>query len=188
MITVSTRTQFYLFLNDEFSIEDFEQWVYSTTELEKQLKPQDYLNLLSFNFKQQDATYELKKLLLEKHTNQLDFDNWNIRRLLNDLITEQSDPVDVIGHLYDLYCRGYGFLREVGLPYVIGVDDIPRLTEKALWNEHAFEAKRKMLDNYLSDLKPKSKRLLDALEKGDIKIVAAGEYQITPELANLLQI
>ena len=151
------------------------------------MKSQDYLDLLSFNFKQKDADYELRKLL-EKHISQLDFDNWNIRRLLNELITEQRDPVDVIEHLYGLYCNGYGFLREVGLPYVLGVSDIPRLTEKSLWNERAFESKRKMLDNYLSDQKPKSKRLLEALDKGDIKIVVAGQYQITSELANSLQL
>lgn len=185
MIAENTRIQFYLFLNGEISIENFEQWVYANNELEKQLKPQDYLDLLSFNFKQQDATYELKKLL-ENHISQLDFDNWNIRKLLNELITEQRDPVVVIDHLYNLYCNGYGSLREVGLPFVLGVDDIPRLAEKALWNEHAFETKRKMLGNYLRDLKPKSMRLLEALDKGEIKIVVAGKYQISSELVKSL--
>lgn len=187
MITEDARTHFYLFLNRELSIEDFEQWVYSNRDLEKQLKSKDYFDLLSFNFKQKDADYELRKRL-EQHISLLDFDNWHIRRLLNDLITEERDPVDVIKHLYDLYCSGYGFLREVGLPYVLGINDIPRLAEKALWNEQAFEAKRKVLDSYLSDLKLKSTRLLEALDKGDIKIVVAGQYQISPELAKILQV
>jgi hypothetical protein len=171
MISENTRLQFYLFMNGEFPIGEFEQWVYSTDELEKQLPPQDYLDLISFDFNQRGATYELKAII-KKHINQTDFDYWLIQKLLNDLITSKGDSVYIIDALNDFYFSGFLFLKNVVLT---DMDDFPRLIDKPLWNKEVFETKRKELDVYLNASKQEAIHLLKIIDEANIQ-----DYQDDP--------
>jgi hypothetical protein len=54
---------FYRFLAAELSINELEQWIYSTAELEEFIGASQYLELISFNFQQQGANHELSKLI-----------------------------------------------------------------------------------------------------------------------------
>ncbi len=60
------QERFYQTITGDRSVEDFEQWVYADTELEMLLKPDDYVDLISLNYKTREATYELS-CLLKKH-------------------------------------------------------------------------------------------------------------------------
>jgi len=51
------------------TLEEFEQWVYTNKELESLLDENDYLELISFNFKNSGAKYELVNLLSERNGN-----------------------------------------------------------------------------------------------------------------------
>lgn len=86
-----------------------------------------------------------------------------------------------------MYCKGYRFLGDIGIQYVLGVDEIPRLAAQNLWNENEFFRRRKMLEDYLEPMKDEVKMLLLALETGEIKLVNDNEYSITPELSEKLK-
>jgi hypothetical protein len=82
------ENQFFKFLNKETSIEDFEQWVYATDELETVLSADLYQELIAFNF---NARYVLASLypILMDCLDESKFEKYRIIYLL-DLIIEKD--------------------------------------------------------------------------------------------------
>lgn len=176
---------FFQFLACELTLNEFEQWLYSTSEIEGYLGEAAYLELISFDFRQPDASYELSKLI-HKYTTPSKFYTWQIKRLLNSLLDRTQDPIDAFEKLYDLYCKGYLFLREIGIQYVLGIDELPRLVEQNRWDENEFFRRRKILDKYLEPLQDEIQIILHALETGEINLIDESKYSITPELLEKL--
>jgi len=56
--------------------------------------------------------------------------------------------------LYDDYFRGYSFLRYLGLNYVTGINNLPKLQQKEKWIKNEFDGKREILKN-IKKFKPK---------------------------------
>jgi len=54
---------FFLYLTGELPIKDFEQWIYSTPQIEDYLGGPAYFEFISFHFQQPAASYELSKLI-----------------------------------------------------------------------------------------------------------------------------
>jgi len=81
--------------------------------------------------------------------------------------------------LYDDYCRGYSFLRYLGLNYVTGIDNLPKLQQKEKWNKNEFDGKREILKN-IKKFKPKmvneARRLLSFFQNGLLRITVENEY------------
>ncbi len=177
---------FYRFLADELSISDLEKWIYSTAELEEFLGASQYLELISFNFQPRAANYELSKLIYQ-FISKAAFDNWQIKRLLYNLIDKTQDTVVVFSEIYHMYCQGYYFLGNVGVQYVMGVDEIPTLTEKNNWDENEFFRLRNTLDQYIEPLKNEISLLLQGLEAGEIKITGENKYFVSPKLSEKLK-
>ena len=180
-------TTIYLYLNGEMPILDFEQWVYQhADEIEASISASFFLELLEFNYRKGGARWELNDFL-KKHIDLLKFERWQITHLLSDLISERRDPIDIIEQCYDFYCREYWFLQHIGMQFVMGIDDLPRLSEKHQWNEAAFNKKRAVLNNYLKIVKPLAQKILNAFETGEIVITGLSEYHINPILEEELK-
>jgi hypothetical protein len=177
---------FFRFLAGELPIKEFEQWLYSTPQVEGYLGESAYFEFISFNFRQPTANYELSKLIY-KYINAAQFYTWQIKQLLKSLLDGTQDPVSVFENLYDMYCKGYQFLGDIGIQYVLGIDEIPKLNEQHLWNKNEFFHRRKALDNYLLPMKDEVEILLQALESGEIKILSEQKYSIEPEFSQKLQ-
>lgn len=175
----------YAFLNSELTIIDFEQWIYTTDQLEQSLGADHYLDLISFDFHSKGSEYALRRWL-KQVINVDSYEKWRISRLLTNLFSEDVDPVVTVSYFYDLYCSGYSFLRWIGLPYVLGIDEVPTLSEKHLWEASAFAQARQRLTQDLAKIRPVARLILNALQNGDITIVEEGSYQITPELHKIL--
>jgi len=174
------------FINSEIPLEEFEVWVYQTSELEEILGPDAYLDLIDFNFRSKDALHQVKQKLLARIGIE-QFETWYIHKELTDLINDVQDPVDIIGGFYAMYCNGYRFLGPIGLMYVEGIDDMPRLLERELWDEVAFAQKRTTLQPYLDRLKPVAQRLLEAIDNKQIRITGEYCYEIEPDLESELK-
>lgn len=176
----------YQFLDNEIPLADFEKRVYQTPELEGILGSDSYFKLISFNFHNKDALYEVKQMIIER-IGIGRYETWRIRKLLLYLINDQGDPVETIAGSYSLYCAGYHFLQPIGMRYVWEMDDLPRLVEQELWDEVAFAQKRTTLQPYLDRLKPVAQRLLEAIDNKQIRITGEYCYEIEPDLENELR-
>jgi hypothetical protein len=177
---------FFRYLTGELPIEGFEQWIYSTPEIESYFGKPAYFEFISFNFQQPDLSNELFKLI-GKHIDLAKFRDWQIKRLLKSLLDGTLDAVEVFKKLYDMYRNGYHFLDKVGIQYLLGIDEIPKLSVRHLWDEKEFIRQRKKLDGYLRPLKDEIEILLEALESGQIVLFNEKEYFIKPELSQKLQ-
>lgn len=174
------ESQFFRFLAGELPIKEFEQWIYSTPQIEDYLGESAYLEFISFHFQQPAANLELTKLVF-KYVSPGKFYNWQVKRLLESLLNGTLDSVDIFEKLYDMYIKGYYFLQNIGIQYVLGIDDIPRLAEQHLWDESEFFRHRKILDNYLTtSMRDEIVLLLGALESGEIKILDAKSILLRP--------
>ncbi|MBI5954111.1 MAG: hypothetical protein HY865_20835 [Chloroflexi bacterium] len=176
----------FLYLAGEFSIRDFEQWIYSTPQAEDRLGKSAYFELVSFNFYQPTADHELSKLI-RKYVNPARFHTWQVWRSLKSLLDGTGDPVAAFIALHKMSCDGYDFLDNIRVQYLLGVEDIPTLTQKHLWDEKVFLSLRNKLDGHIQPLKNEIEMLLNALELGEIEIIGEGEYSIKPELSQQLK-
>jgi hypothetical protein len=120
------ENQFFRVLNQEISIQDFEQWVYEMEELELVLSSDNYLDLIAFNFKQKDAFHELYNLLIEL-INFPKFEKYRIIYLLDLIIVKDNSWKKIVNILFHEYINSYAFLIVFS-----GIDDMLEY-DKTYW-------------------------------------------------------
>ena len=132
---------FYRLVSREIELNDFENWVYTETTLEQTLNSDDYLEIISINYKTPSSLYEAQKVL-SKYFSMGKYYEWSIRNILHKIIAKPHDVDKYIEQCYDLYCEGFGFMDNLGLGYGLGltcpdgfndkVDEFyPRIAEEA---------------------------------------------------------
>lgn len=149
----------------------FEQWVYATPELETALLPDDYLELISFNYKQRDALRLLGPLLARY----VDWGEVQREELLGYLraIQARSSPDAVVYALratYDWYCRGCYFLDEVALSAGLEVDCYR--PNDARWAALTEAQQWEYLGHFYPAAQHAAERIIGWLETGQIRFEA----------------
>jgi hypothetical protein len=164
------QIKFFKLLNNELSVEDFEQWVYKTTEIETHFDPADYIEFISLNFKARHFIHEMKKIV-DKYLDYGEFEKRKIDKVLNDLINKTDDFAKSLIATYDLYCDGYGFLDNIGLGY--GLTFANEFYEFADWTKLSSEHKNERIEATYDGVKFEAEKVRDWLEKK--KVVLTGE-------------
>lgn len=103
------ENQFFKFLNKEMSIEEFEQWVYATDELETVLSADMYQELIAFNYQSRYVLATLFPILMQC----LDinkFETYRIVYLLNLVINKDILWKKAVRTLYIYSREKYDFL------------------------------------------------------------------------------
>lgn len=170
---------FYKVIKGDLTIAEFEEWLYSVDEgiINALFDENFYFELISINYRSKFAYDELEKIIYSKIPFNK-FEEMTLRFILNNLINRTRDMVDLLEILYDLYSKGYYFLEFLGLTYVFcGIDDIPRLSEKTLWDEQKFNEKREILNKLSPIVVSEAKRILEFFDKDIIKITKEFEYE-----------
>ncbi|MDK2594051.1 hypothetical protein [Pseudoalteromonas obscura] len=154
---------FYKLVSKEIELTKFENWVYSETALEQTLSSDDYLEIISINYKTPSGLYEAQKVL-SKYFSMGKYYEWSIRNVLCKIIEKPNDVHKYIEQCYDLYCAGFGFMDNLGLGYGLGLtcsDD--------------FNGK---VDDFYPQIIEEVKRVILWLDSGKIVITGhSGEYQ-----------
>jgi hypothetical protein len=112
---------FYRTITGEMPLVDFEQWLYASDEIERLLPADDYLALLTLNYRKSGAKYELAKLL-KQHIDLGEFETHKLLKLLQEAILKTPRLPFILVEFYNLYCQGYYFLQDLGLGYGLAVD------------------------------------------------------------------
>lgn len=131
----SIEEKFYAFIYGDINLESFESWVYTENDLEAALSADDYLDLISFNYKKIGAKDELIEFLFGRFIDRAKYERWMILELL--YIAKKGDErlPDVLRLFYDLYCRDYNFLRDLGLGYGLMIEVPPGKYKADTWEE-----------------------------------------------------
>lgn len=167
------KERFYRTIKGDISLDDFEQWLYGDKELEKLLNSGDYLDLISLSFKKSGAKYELWNLL-KKHINLGEFETFKMLRLLNEAKQKNKKLPYILMEFYDLYCKGYNFLQDLGLGIGLAVE-VPRVnnTTAENWEELTTGQQKEILDSFSPELEECIEQVIDWLETK--KIILTGE-------------
>ena len=167
------KERFYKTIKGDISLFDFEKWLYADRELEKHLNSDDYLDLIALSFKKSGAKYELWKLL-KKHIDPGEFETYKMLGLLNEAKQKNKRLPYILMEFYDLYCKGYNFLQDLGLGIGLAVE-VPGVnnTTAETWDELTTKQQKKLLDSFSPDLEECIEQVIDWLETK--KIILTGE-------------
>lgn len=167
------RERFYNTIKGDISLDDFEQWLYADKELEKYLKSDDYLDLISLSFKKSGAKYELWNLL-KKHIDLGAFETYKILTLLNEAKEKNERLPYILMEFYNLYCIGYTFFQDLGLGIGLTVE-VPRVDNNTAetWDELTSEQQKEMLARFSPELEECIEQVILWLDTK--KIILTGE-------------
>lgn len=143
------KLKFFAFLNGEEPIRSFEEWLYTTPELEAVLNTDDYLLLISLDFSEPGIDSEIEKLL-KQYVDVAEYETWRLRKLLNKVIERDSKLPEILSEFYELYCHGYRFLDSLALGYGLPVRVPPQGYSADTWEELS-ETEQNCLLNSLSE-------------------------------------
>lgn len=178
------QAEFYKVRYGDLSVAEFEKWVYENAdELEKYLEPNDYLDLISLNFKQVHSKHELMNLVDRTAAKPYgkDFGRYVVTQLLERLIAYEDDPIPLFKTLYDFYCHGFDFLGIGSLYYGYDLDELPSMKAKHLWSEKESEQYRRRVDEAVGNAKPLAEKIIAAIDSGKIRINGFYNYEIDKE-------
>lgn len=161
--------KFYEALKHKISIQDFEQWVYETKELELELPEDTYTDLISLNYKGKFAHNELEKIV-EPFVDNGKFEVKRISNYLKSIINRDEKCADSIEMTYDLYCNGYVFLRRLGLVYGLLISCPPAGNYEKSWNEITKDEQDELLNKFYPDIIIDAKNALKWIAQGKIII------------------
>ncbi|GDY27759.1 hypothetical protein AHAT_36490 [Agarivorans sp. Toyoura001] len=154
---------FFKLVSHEIELSEFEKWVYSESKLEETLNSDDYLELISINYKIPSGLYEAEKVL-SNYFSMGKYYEWNIRNILQKITDKPTDVQKYIEQCYDLYCDGFDFMDNLGLGYGLGITCPDQYNEK--------------VDDYYPQILGEVEKVLEWLDNGKIVITGhSGEYQ-----------
>jgi hypothetical protein len=119
----------------------FEQWVYGTADLEPAIGATYYLELISFDFRQEYALHELRKLIGriydERRPGQLDYDT--AKRVARDFLAGQRDLWSTARELTRLWHEGHENWIPSEVVYIDSeLDSYPSPAVRPLWDSGAL--------------------------------------------------
>ncbi|MFD2522891.1 hypothetical protein [Emticicia soli] len=161
------KERFFKTINGDISIEEFEQWLYTDNDLENHLNSNDYLDLISLNFKKSGAKHELWKLL-KKHIDLSEFETYKILELLREAQKKTDSLPFILMEFYDLYCRGYNFLQDLGLAIVIAIN-----ATADTWEELTSQQQKELLESLSPKLEEYIEEVINWIETKKIILLGS---------------
>jgi|SRR5690554_230400 len=196
-ITDNNIIEFYNFLNGDTNLLDIETFVYEQTDLEQQLGKEIYLELISFDFKDKNASADLRQFIFKHIAPEGQYETWKLKSLLFSFLTDFSNIHKYLDKLYHLYCGiyqdngqrkyQYKFLSNLGLNYLYWVDEGYMKTNYGDNWEKEYKNCFDDFEFYHRQLKPFANEILGALNDNKIQILNDGNYVITEDLKAKLE-
>jgi hypothetical protein len=150
---------------------EFEQWLYADKRLETILNSDDYLDLISYGYKADNAKYGLFRLL-EKHIDKGELETRRIHKLLTTALNRNKELPEILMTFYDLYCKGYNFFDNLGLGYGLRVE-VPGINNyEETWDDLNEAEQANLLNSFYPDLETEINKVIFWLDTG--KIILTG--------------
>lgn len=157
--------KFYKVILGKISLNEFEIWLYTNNEIESILGEAEYMDLISFNFKKEGARFELKELLSDKYIDLGELEKRKMLDLLQTALKRDERLPDILKTFYDLYCKGYDFLQELGLGYGLAVVVPPQHFKAETWEKLMLKEKKQLLDSFYPQLETELKKTIYWIEQ-----------------------
>lgn len=161
-------------ISGKLTLAAFEEWVY-TSSLEDELSEEDHLALISFNFKKNGAKYELIHLL-KRFIDLGEYETQKIRAKLEAALNKDENLPELLAEFYDLRCRGYVFLEDLGMGFGLSIEAPPTKNHDRTWEQLSKEEQDKIIAGFYPKLDECLKEAIYWLDSG--KVVLTGEKEI----------
>lgn len=105
--------------NNDIKLNDLENWIYNYQDIEKYISYDDYIDLISLDYKSKYAYLEVFNII-DKYIDYGRFEELKLLELLNKCLdndTHYTILAAIFQEFYYLYCRGYSFLGDLGISY-----------------------------------------------------------------------
>lgn len=169
MIEINEIESKYLDLMEgKISIKEFEHWVYSSKWLEDELSENEYIDLISLNYNTPSSKYEIGKILKERF-DKGKFEAIKMIHLLNSIIDRDGNEGESLIRMYDLYCKGYYFLEDLGLGIGLFLD-VPNKYGVEYFHELIGSQKKELVDSVYPYAEQLAIELKHWILNGDIKL------------------
>ena len=129
------------------------------------MSDEDYLELISYGYKSDTAQKWLYPLF-EKHIDKGEFEKRRLRKLLTKALTRDKELPQILMSFYDLYCKGYNFMDNLGLGYGLTLEvSYPQADYRGELNE---EQQSNLLDSFYPQLNVEIEKVINWLDGGEI--------------------
>jgi len=161
---------------EKISIREFENWIYESNWLKNELTEDEYTELISLNYGNQSSKYEVGKILKER-LDEGKFESVKMIDLLNSIIERDGKEGKALTSMYNLYCKGYYFLEDLGLGIGLFVE-VPNKYGVEYYYELNEKQKKELVDSFYPSAKEFAIKLKNWILNGDLKLTG----KIDPEL------
>ena len=163
-------------MNEKISIKEFENWVYTSKWLKKELTEDEYTDLISINFNNASSIHDAEKILGGKIDNGK-FESVKMLEILSSIIQRDGKEAESLIRTYDLYCKGYFFLKDLGLGIGLSIKS-PHNYSVEYFYELNENQKKELTDSVYPFAKELAVELKDWLMKGDLKLIGEKESEL----------
>jgi hypothetical protein len=163
-------------MGEKISIKEFENWVYESNWLENELTEDEYTELVSLNYRTPSSIYEVGKILRERF-DEGKFESVKMIDLLNSIIERDGKEGESLTRMYDLYCKGYYFLEDLGLGIGLFVG-VPHKYGVEYYHELNERQKKEIADSVYPSAKELAIELKNWILNGDLKLTGEKESEL----------
>ncbi len=155
-------------MESKISIKEFEHWVYSSEWLADELSESEYIDLIGLSYNAPSSKYEVGKILKGRFDNGK-FEAIKMILLLNSIIHRDGKEGESLIRLYDLYCKGYYFLEDLGLGIGLFIE-VPSKYGSEYFHQLIESQKKKLVDSVYPYAAQLAIELKHWISNGDIKL------------------
>lgn len=170
------ESKYFDLMGEKISIKEFENWVYETKWLESELTEDEYTDLISLNYGASSSKYEIGKILKERF-DEGKFESVKMVDLLTSIIERAGKEGESLRRLYDLYCKGYYFLEDLGLGIGLFIE-VPNKYGVEYYHELNDKQKKELLNSVYAAAKELATELKNWILKGKLKLTGEREPEL----------
>ncbi|WP_295127735.1 hypothetical protein [uncultured Chitinophaga sp.] len=160
------KEPFFKALKGDISVHEFEQWLYEHPELEAHMDSEEYLELISFNYKTAHRVDFENKIYSLINLNE--YNTYYIIYYLNEAMRQTARQYPSLLELYKLHIHGYHFLKDIAYGYAVPISDSQeehRLTDNDV---------RRLIEDDYPGLESELLKVKRWLESGEIVVTEDG--------------
>ena len=170
------ESKYFDLMDEKISVKEFENWVYETKWLEKELTEDEYIDLISLNYGTPSSKYEIGKILKERF-DEGKFESVKMIELLSSIIERDGKEGESLTKMYDLYCRGYYFLEDLGLGIGLFIE-VPNKYGVEYYHELNEKQKNELVNSVYPSAKELAIELKNWILRGDLKLTGERESEL----------
>ena len=148
MIFNKLEDYYYKLVYKKEDIIEIEKMIYLDSELENIMSEQDYLKLISLNYK---SKYAIEEFYMVANP-YIEFNKLETKYILDLLKSAKKLDLklgDYLIEVYELYCRGYYFLEKLAIDYGLRCSAPMEYGMYKLWNDLTIYQKDELVNKFI---------------------------------------